>query len=108
MLPKKNRLNREEFNNVWKNGKRVHSPVFTFIFVNNLEKKGNFSCVISKKVQKTAVKRNLLRRSIYGSIDTLNGRNIGISGIFILKPEVKDLNKQDLLKNVEKTFNIVL
>ena len=103
MLPKKNKLNREAFDGVWKEGGRIHSPLFTFIYKKSADV-GHYSAVISKKVAKTAVLRNRLRRLIYKTIDFVGGRGKPISGVFILKPEAKTTSLENLSENISKTI----
>lgn len=67
MLPKKNRLNTSFFELVSKNGKRVDSFYFSGICLKTVEKQG-FSVVVSKKLSKTAPKRNAFRRRVYTAL----------------------------------------
>lgn len=51
---------------VYKNGEAVRSRSITFKFIQNKNRKrSRFAVVISKKILKSAVKRNLLRRRMY-------------------------------------------
>ena len=45
--------------------KAFHSPFLLARVAQNSEDKSRFSCVVSKKIDKRAVKRNLLRRNMY-------------------------------------------
>ncbi len=65
MVPKKQRINRETFDEIMKKGRIVHSGLFSLRFLKNLEKSTHFSVVVSKKIAKTAVLRNKIRRRIY-------------------------------------------
>ena len=64
MLKKENRLTTKEFDLVFKKGKKSFSKNFMFI---KAEGKGSLkiSTTVSKKIYKTAVKRNEARRKIY-------------------------------------------
>ena len=64
MLKKKNRLTTNEFETVFKNGKKTFSPLFLITF---LEVRGQkkISVAISKKTEKTAVARVDSRRKVY-------------------------------------------
>lgn len=66
MLKKTQRLRTAGFNEVFAVGKRLHTPYFQIIFVRSTD----FHCavVVGKKVHKTAVARNRLRRQMYASI----------------------------------------
>lgn len=69
MMPKKNRLLRENFENIMKKGGFKNSSLFSSRILKNVENKGDFepkvSVVVSKKVAKTAVLRNKIRRRAY-------------------------------------------
>ena len=67
MLSKKNRLNKQQYNKVFKLGKTVNTPLFMMKYIKNPKNK-RFSVVVPKKVIKEAYKRNALRRFIYNLI----------------------------------------
>lgn len=71
MLPKKNRIPREIFDPLWKSGKRLASPLFSFQYVPSPNADSRFSAVVSKKVAKTAVQRNSIRRKVYNSLKNI-------------------------------------
>jgi len=73
VISKKHRVNKGLFDEIFKQGKVIHSPIFLFKFIKNLENKGFFSFVVPKTVAKSAVKRNALRRKGYNTL-----KNIGI------------------------------
>ncbi|MCF7816070.1 MAG: ribonuclease P protein component [Candidatus Pacebacteria bacterium] len=63
MLPKKERLSREEFNRFFLLGKRHHTPSLQIVYVPHPTLQ--VSVVVSKKIAKLAVERNKIRRRIY-------------------------------------------
>ncbi len=63
MLKKQSRLSRLAFNGVFRAPKRSHSPHFQLLYVP--EETLTASVVVSKKIAKTAVSRNTLRRRVY-------------------------------------------
>jgi len=63
MISKKNRLSRFEFNQVKKSGRKIFHLSFLIFYVPGRNLK--VSVVVSKKIAKKAVRRNLLRRHIY-------------------------------------------
>lgn len=71
MIPKKNRIKREDFEEITKKGGFLSSSLFSIRFLKNPEKIRRISVVVSKKVAKTAVKRNLLRRRVYEVIQKM-------------------------------------
>ncbi len=71
MIPKNQRISRENFENIMKKGGLTNSGLFSLRFLKNPENTTHFSVVVSKKVAKTAVLRNKIRRrgySIFGKI----------------------------------------
>jgi ribonuclease P protein component len=64
MLKKTQRLGRKEFADVFKKGKRQPLPLFLVVSDVSLQKSG-IAVVVSKKVAKTAVLRNKIRRRVY-------------------------------------------
>lgn len=65
MVPKKQRIDRETFDEIMKKGRIVHSGLFSLRFLKNPEKSTHFGVVVSKKIAKTAVLRNKIRRRAY-------------------------------------------
>ncbi len=92
MLAKKERLSRGEFSSFFKTGKRFHSDVATIVFSPTPTLHG--SVVISKKVFKRAVDRNLARRRVYAQLKAIMKHN-NQTGVYIviLKPPYKQLTK---------------
>ena len=50
---------------VYKKGKTVRNPKMSLVFVENTRGFTRVAVVVSKKVEKTAVKRNRIRRRVY-------------------------------------------
>jgi ribonuclease P protein component len=90
MLKKANRLSRAEFSHFFRSGKRHHSENLTIVAVPFSSFHG--SVVVSKKVAKSAVTRNEIRRMVYGQLE---GKKEG-GGVWIVlvKPSFCDLTKQ--------------
>lgn len=100
MLPKSRRIKREEFSFVLGKGVRLNSThLFLFcqkINPENLKKTSRFSFSISKKVEKSAVKRNKLRRWGYSVLSNeINKTKDGFLLFFSYK-NTKDLTYQVL------------
>lgn len=73
MLKKENRLTTKEFDLVFKKGKKNFSKNFMFIKMENKDSL-KISTTVSKKIYKTAVKRNEARRKIYKIIQENFGK----------------------------------
>ena len=65
MIPKKTRINREIFEKVMKKGGFLNSGLFSLRFLKNPEKTTSFGVVVAKKIAKTAILRNKIRRRAY-------------------------------------------
>ena len=105
MLKRSERLSRAQFSEFGRSGKRHHneaaslsySPLSTF----------HAAVVVSKKVSKSAVRRNRLRRQVYAQLQ-MRRRNMG-SGVFVcvLKPEAEKMTSAQFrgaIKNlIERT-----
>jgi ribonuclease P protein component len=80
MLPKKERLSRKEFNRFFSIGKRFHFPTFQVVYAPYTTL--HVSVVVSKKIAKTAVHRNKVRRRIYDIVRNYRTEN-SLTGVFI-------------------------
>jgi ribonuclease P protein component len=68
MIPKKNRIEKSLFDSIYKSGTPIHTPLFYLLYSHNSSLETKFSFVVSKKIAKTAVLRNKLRRRGYSVI----------------------------------------
>ncbi len=67
MLKKAQRLTTEQVSAVIKEGKAFHSTLFTLRILVG-QKTTGFAAIMSKKITKTAVARNLARRRVYEAL----------------------------------------
>lgn len=112
MLPKQNRLNSLELQEVLKSGRSLYSNLLSFKYISvKGVKTSKFNFVVSTKVSKTAPKRNFLKRRgrhvIYKNLDNIK---TGYRGVFFFKPEAKNVKfKQfeDDLLNLLKKANLL-
>jgi ribonuclease P protein component len=105
MLPKKNRISRVLFDTVLKNGIFFHSDHLIFRSVNHLQNgPSKFSFVVSKKVSKSAVKRNFLRRCGYSLLSLVLSkekmRTSGFLGAFFFKKGSEGLETEKLREEI--------
>ena len=69
MLNKKYRFHsRGGVKYVYKNGKTIRGPKMSLVFCDNTKGYTRIAVVVSKKVEKTAVKRNRIRRRVYEAL----------------------------------------
>ena len=55
-------------NYTYRHGRTVRTPVLSLVYASNARKKTRFAIVVSKKVLKSAVGRNRIRRRLYEAI----------------------------------------
>lgn len=106
MLPKKNRISRALFVNLLKDGAFFHSTTASFRVVRMAPNSpSRFSFVVSKKVSKSAITRNLLRRRGYSVLQNTLGREKmktgGFLGAFFLKKGVEKLKFKEFQDEIE-------
>lgn len=99
MLPKKKRLTTKEFDRFFSSGRRYHSESMQLIYTPYNTLHG--SVVVGKKVYKSAVKRNKLRRRLYDLLRRLS-QELSLRGVFIVitKPKAKDVEYGDLKREL--------
>jgi len=69
-MEKKHRLSGEKtFQTIFRRGRRVDTPFFSFVVRANSLSHMRFASIISKKTAKSAVLRNRIRRRIRGWVD---------------------------------------
>ena len=105
MLKRTERLNRAQFTEFGRSGKRQHSEAATLSFSPYPTFHG--AVVVSKKVSKSATRRNRLRRQVYSQLQiTKQSRRTGVF-VCILKPEAEKMTSAQFrgaIKNlIERT-----
>lgn len=105
MLPRKKRVNKAYFKDL--RGSTTHSLSFASLRILPRNGESKVSFVVSKKVAKTAVLRNTLRRKGYGLIEKVI-THIKPNAVYIFYPkkEMVDLNFQDGVRELERYFAI--
>mgnify|MGYP001611947044 CR=1 FL=1 len=86
MLPKINRADKKTIDRVFKEGKFLNSPSFTFRYLRTEALTPRLSFLAPKSIAKLAVKRNALRRWGYRALEK-NMQHVprGLVGAFIFK-----------------------
>lgn len=80
MLAKKKRITKELFQVIMKNGRVIHSPLFTFRYIKH---DPGYAFAVPKAVSKRAVDRNSLRRKGYNTLRTCSLKPV--AGVFLYK-----------------------
>lgn len=102
MLAKKNRISRALFDTLLKKGVFFHSQNLSLRVMKTQKGLSKFSFVVSKKVSKSAVVRNLLRRRGYSVLkdsigkDSKDTMNTGVVGAFFFKKGAEKLGFSEL------------
>ena len=99
MFKKTNRLNRGEFEGFFVNRKRHHSQNFQLVYTPYSTLK--VAVVVPKKVVKTAVGRNRLRRQLYHRLKGLLTDKTGVF-IFIVKKSILEADNKQIVKELEQ------
>lgn len=93
MLSRKFRFHsRGGVRSTYQNGKTIRDPKISLVFAVNTRKKQRFAVVVSKKVLKSAVGRNRIRRRVYEAIRLEHPRieqPMTVSLLFIIKKFLK-------------------
>ncbi len=104
MLPRLLRLNIGLFKEIIEKGRFSHGKYFLFRYVKN-EGIPRFAVSVSKKVSKSAVDRNKIRRRVYCSVRKLiNETQDGYKIIIFVKSGIEKLNIEEISKEIESDF----
>jgi len=109
MLAQKHRLvKKTDFQRIYRQGRKVTSPLLMMKFLSNQEEFSRFGIVVSSKVAKQAVIRNKIKRRI-GEVIRNNQAKIppGYDFVVISSPRAKQCKNQDIVDNLRKLFSQV-
>jgi len=103
MLERTRRVTKIMFDDVLKNGVSSHSPSFSFkILRKTAQIESRFSVVVSKKVAKSAVKRNRLRRIVQAIVRVLYSRTVGGNNCLVfIKKDISQIKNENLKSELE-------
>lgn len=104
MLKKKNRLSNSEFTSHFKTGRRQQSEYFTV--VTNQADVFKAAVVVGKKVYKSAVDRNRIRRRIYTALNINQNKNQIL--LILVKPPFAKLNRRQQQKEINDLIGRVI
>lgn len=110
MLNKRNRIsNPRTIEKLFRRGIMLKDSSFIFKYEKTDDSPSRFAVSVSKKIQKKATKRNLLRRRIYEAIRlNLPHLNSDITALVILRnQESGNLTFQEISKRIYTFFNSV-
>lgn len=107
MLKRKNKLSRRQFDELFKEKKVAHSSHFSFRFItidSEMDSDFEYGCavVISKKVERFAIKRNKAKRRVYHILRSLDGMYTKtFNGVFTVKKQILIISASDLRTEIE-------
>ncbi len=104
MLKKAYKLNTSEFKEVFNFGKTIQTPIGLVKYKKGDKLFPRFAVVVSKKISKKAVERNLFKRRVFASIQELYQDFSPSDYIIILNSSIKDIQYKELitvLKNIK-------
>lgn len=104
MLPRSKRVSIHRFLEIIKKGEVIHSSFFIMRFVKTVSK-SHFAVSVPKKVAKTAVERNKIRRRVYSVLKNLIPRlKHSNDVVLIMKGGSERLSILDLEKKMYEAF----
>ena len=107
MFKKTERLSRSEFTSYFNAGKKHHTPQLTIITHPLPSRK--VAVVVGKKVAKSAVRRNTLKRRVFAILRSeLTEMNYQGVVIIILKPPCNSLSRTTMADIIQKAIAQVL
>lgn len=110
MLPKVNRLKSDEdFKNIFKNGKGLENQFLRVKFFKNNINHSRFGFVISVKVLKKAVARNILKRRLRNIVGSfIENLKPGLDIVIWPKKNSVSINYKDLRNSLEELINKIV
>ncbi len=104
MLPSSKRLSTPLFKKVMEEGKIFHSPLFLARLL-KVEGVNRFSVAVPKKIAKTAVERNKIRRRFYSALRPLDPKiSPSVQGVFIVKAPVIKSSLAEISSELKSFF----
>lgn len=113
MLPKKRRVDTARFKDIMQRSATFHSVYLSLRIQKDTAQVSRFSVVASKKVTRSAVERNFLKRKLSTPLaHFLPHIPVGFQGIFFIKKGFSELKPQEIKDEIkhllEKSLNISL
>lgn len=107
MFPKTQRLTQKQFDHYFKSGKRFHFDHLTVVY--SQSETLHAAVVVGKKVEKRAVKRNMIRRQIYGVLYRVlcNREKTGVY-LVLVKPAAAKLTRLERLQKTNESIAAVM
>lgn len=108
MIPSSQKVDKSLFKSLLAGSRSIHSDTFSLrvVFLPTLSP-AKFSVVVAKKLEKSAVKRNVIKRRMYASLSGfLGAAKPGAVCVFFLKKKVEKPFLGTLSEEIEKTLRV--
>ena len=98
MLPKTQKIKREQFLRTQKIGKRACSDMFSVVYTKKENKNAHTKCavVVSKKISKKAVERNKIKRKIYTILREISQKYKGLDVVLYVNKNISEAEIEKL------------
>ena len=100
MLSSTHRLRSSEVEEVFLKGRRLGTPLLSFVSLSPVDRAA-FAVVVTKKVARSAVDRNKIRRRVYSILSKVKNYHTKVHGVFLPKKETKNISFAVLEKEIE-------
>src|ERR1035437_7716179 len=107
MLPKKSRIPSKLFTELLSGSRFIHSPHFTLRFKLIPNSPSKVGVSVSKKVSKSAVIRNTVRRRVYATTAPLLEGIKNHLFLFVAKPGSQNIKGKELSQEISKLLLVV-
>lgn len=108
-MSKKYRLNKENFDFVFKNGEKISSPFFFITYKKSVGTEG-FAFVVPKKMVGKATERNSIRRKYYSALEQsyfFKKKQKNIAAVFISRKNPSDTSLKELIGELNEVYEMV-
>ena len=96
------RIKKKDFKGIQKNGKNIRGDFLALKFAENRLNYFRVSCVVSKKVERKAVKRNKIKKRLREAVRRVVKEGKGYDFIFFAKPKIKEKKFEEILREIDK------
>ena len=110
MLPKKQRVTKKLFDQVYTLGKSFHAPhLFMKVLKTGKTEQNKASVVVSKKVAKKAHDRNTIKRRTLSLLNPyIKAKKNGLQVIVFMKKGADSITFQDLKKEIDEVWKKII
>lgn len=109
MFPSNRRVKKDNIKDIINKGKKIYSESFLIKRKENNINHNRFAVVVSKKISKRAIARNLIKRRFTNAIkknleNSIDDNDVFYDYVFIVSPKQDEFNYQKIYKEIGKTL----